>query len=130
MDKEELLLMAKQALKNWAEKNGTPEGAAAGYDVLRYAKQGFYEVIPTACPEPVTVKPLVWEKHGVEDLKANTEFGQYLCVRTLYDTSALWLGVKKLGNYGGGSHKEAKAAAQADYEARILSTITYKGESK
>ena len=46
MEKEELLLMAQKALKNWEEKSETPEGAAAGYDVLRYAKQGFYMVIP------------------------------------------------------------------------------------
>lgn len=54
MKREELLLMAEKALKNWAEKSETPEGVAAGYDVLRYAKQGFYEVISSEQTKEIT----------------------------------------------------------------------------
>ena len=39
MTKEELLQMAEQALKDWAEGK-----THAGYNVLRYAKQGIYGV--------------------------------------------------------------------------------------
>lgn len=45
MTKEQLLEMAEKALKDWAENGGTPGGCAAGYNVLRYAKQGLYKVV-------------------------------------------------------------------------------------
>ncbi len=59
---------------------------------------------------------LVWEKDGFEDWKARTPFGDYSCIRTLNDTSALWFRGEKLGTYGGGSHAEAKAAAEDHYQ--------------
>ncbi len=61
------------------------------------------------------VAELKWEKEGVEDWKAVTPAGTYYCIRTFNDTSALWFNDQKLGNYGGGSHAEAKKAAQAHF---------------
>lgn len=55
--------MAQKALKNWAEKSETPEGAAAGYDVLRYAKQGFYMVVPSEQEEDVIFETVLDAAH-------------------------------------------------------------------
>lgn len=41
MSEEELKRKAKEALKLWEESSSN---VSAGYDVLRYAQQGFYEV--------------------------------------------------------------------------------------
>lgn len=73
-----------------------------------------------AVPAQVRVKPLVWTRYASEDFEAASPLGLYRCIRTLFDTSVLWLDGKKLGIYGGGSHDEAKGAAQAHYEANAL----------
>jgi hypothetical protein len=70
-------------------------------------------------PAPVRVKPLVWEeKNGAWD--ARTAFGTGYTV-----ADSQWTyGPTKVWFYSDGGNEAAKAAAQADYEARILSAIT------
>ena len=71
----------------------------------------------------VRVKPLAWERNPTMDnWTANTLVGNYLSQRTISDVAALWRGSERLGTYK--CHEDAKAAAQADYEARILSALT------
>lgn len=80
--------------------------------------------LPAVAPS-VRVKPLVWKRSVSigEVWEADSIFGEYIC------------GVDNGGiSYGGGvpaatewkdyqSLKDAKAAAQADYEARILAAL-------
>jgi RNase P/RNase MRP subunit POP5 len=60
----------------------------------------------------VRVKPLEWEKYNPEEFRAFTPFGTYWCGRSGWSyTDGDW----QPGDF---------ATAQADYEARILSTLT------
>ena len=68
------------------------------------------------------VKPLVWHKG-----KALMPYGSYLVVQEDWDDEPFWfvmINGRAYGKCGEHSTEEsAKAAAQADYEARILAAI-------
>lgn len=70
------------------------------------------------------VKPLAWEVFDAETAWAHSPFGTYR-----YDAPKLTLSTQKnyvgdgLGNWRMGDFEAAKAAAQADYERRILSAL-------
>lgn len=102
-----------------------PEWAsgAGEWDVSEHwTASGITEYIRADLSQPaqVRVKPLVWARYGSEDFEAASPLGLYRCIKTLFDTSVLWLDEKKLGIYVGGSHAEAKEVAQAHYEANVL----------
>lgn len=64
---------------------------------------------------------VVWSTSGFSyriKERRQTDLTPYSC--------AVWYGGTIIGGYG--SQKEAKAAAQADYEARILSALTTEGD--
>lgn len=77
----------------------------------------------------VKVKPLVWKDTGPsfsgERLSAQTIFGvEYVCLwddRSISWSVFIWGEWKDCGDDGG--LEKAKAAAQADYERRILSAL-------
>ena len=77
-----------------------------------------------ACMGRVRVKPLEWTAKGY----AQTPFGKYLAVREDWsgeeDFWFICFAGKPYGKCGEHSTEEAaKAAAQADYEARILAAL-------
>jgi hypothetical protein len=74
----------------------------------------------------VRIKPLKWQDGGLNDLVAKTQFGGEWRIRELPRYLPWELTVHDMD----GEHvdcrtlDEAKAAAQADYEARIRASIT------
>jgi hypothetical protein len=83
-----------------------------------------------AAPSPVAVvKPLGWGRSG-----AKTPFGNYIVTCEDHDSDTVWFvmfGGRVVSSLGAHSTEaEAKAAAQADYERRILSAITIRSEAE
>jgi hypothetical protein len=91
--------------------------------VIHWAEQGMYQVrADLSRPDPVTVKPLVWwrDPHNVSFVDAEfVDTSGLYCIAE----SVLFIGHAETG-IPFDSVDEAKAAAQADYEHRILSALT------
>ena len=81
-----------------------------------------------ACKGRVRVKPLEWRSIG-RDRVAETMIGEYVVSLDVFQvggTAYLWVAGQVYGDDHHSEHKnmyEAKAAAQADYEARILAAL-------
>lgn len=76
-----------------------------------------------ALRERVTVKPLEWHDDPFTgSLDAKTPFGSYYEISHCRDGYVLYHCYDRIGVFS--TLDDAKAAAQADYEARILSAIT------
>lgn len=96
--------------------------AAAAISALQAEKEALREQV-------VTVKPLEWEdtsrSFSGERLSAQTIFGvEYVCLwddRSISWSVFIWGEWKGCGDAGG--LEKAKAAAQADYERRILAAL-------
>ncbi len=69
------------------------------------------------------VKPLVWESISDRTQEA-VGFNATYRVQTMQDGSARWNSRYMGVWYGAESPSDAQAAAQADYEARILAALT------
>lgn len=74
------------------------------------------------------VKPLVWRSIG-RDRVAETKIGEYVVSLDAFQvggTAYLWVAGQVDGDDHHSEHKnmyEAKSAAQADYEARVLAAL-------
>ncbi|MBX5131652.1 hypothetical protein HJB80_02955 [Rhizobium lentis] len=80
--------------------------------------------------EHIVVKPLEWEAVALVDgwnwltvARAETPFGRYTLDKHDKGFLRIMFGNKSVGHFEDGNREEAKAAAQADYSARILSAI-------
>jgi hypothetical protein len=91
--------------------------------------------LASAPPAPVVgVKPLVWVRHPTADVwRCDTAIGTYKVFAVKppvswdfdgLDDEGISLSTSKMAQ----SHEAAKAAAQDDYEARILAAILPKAE--
>lgn len=83
-----------------------------------------------AASSPVAVvKPLEWGRSG-----AKTPFGNYIVTCEGHDSDTVWFvmfGGRVVSSLGAhGTEDSAKAAAQANYERRILSSITICSEAE
>lgn len=78
-------------------------------------------------PQPVaaTVKPLVWGTFGKECLRAETVLGRYEVMWGFHNgQTSLDIPAPRRSHAWHSSVESAKAAAQADYDARIMSALT------
>jgi hypothetical protein len=71
----------------------------------------------------VTVKPLEWQRGIVDYAKPTPGMKYVACSTTPAGSWAWWLDEASETREVHGSEKAAKAAAQADYEARILAAL-------
>jgi hypothetical protein len=116
------------AMSEAARKRGEAEGKLAASEMAGVV-EGWRDRalkaearLATARADAVRVKPLVW-KTG----QALTSTGNYIVVQEDWDQEPFWFVLrngKPAGKLGEHSTEEAaKAAAQADYEARILAAL-------
>ena len=120
-------------------KHGDLTYSAAYADVDKLCSNGFY-ITRTHTPAPnagaVKVKPLVWEPVGNPNgryrLHSTVSWARNTCPYGPYfiglsssckDGEYSWDGPANTGKRGFADPESAKAAAQADYAARILSAI-------
>lgn len=121
--------MTKAPERIWVEDERPEGGSVHVYDapaggVVDYTIE---YVRADLTPAPVAVKPLQWkpvETTLYVGLEAKTEFGSYKVFWS--DDATRWLiDCPFTNSHGGwGLQGEAEAAAQADYERRILSCLT------
>ena len=117
-----------------AHNGGLPSGNYPKDQLVRYIRADLFHAkeaenadLRRKLAEAREVKPLEWVPGIGDELIARSAYGKYaICKPWFTGRGMFWLRGIFNGNYD--SLEAAKAAAQADYEARILSAL--KGAAK